>query len=69
MKFLVDHPLIKWVMVIVAIAGILLGYRWHIEDTQLAAMESMWLELDKEWNAEIIIRLGRIEGLLTREEK
>ena len=51
-------------MVIVAISGILLTYKWHIEDSQLAAMESMWLELDKEWNADIISRLERIESKL-----
>ena len=64
MRFLVDHPAIKWVMAIVAIVGIILGYKWHIEDVQLAVMESMWLELDKEWNADIISSLKRIEAKL-----
>ena len=67
MKFLVDHPAIKWAMVVVAISGILLGYQWHIEDKQLAVMENMWLELDKQWNADIISRLERIESKLGAE--
>ena len=52
-------------MVVVAIVGILLGYKWHIDDVRLATMENMWLELDKEWNADIISRLDRIEKLIT----
>ena len=49
-------------MAIVAIVGIILGYKWHIEDSAISsAMESMWLELDKEWNADIISSLKRIE--------
>ena len=64
MKFLVDHPAVKWVMIAAAISGPLIGYAWHIEDKQLAVMESMWLELDKEWNADIISRLERIESKL-----
>ena len=69
MKFLFDHPLIKWVMAVIAIVGILLGYKWHIDDVRLAVMESMWLELDKQWNAEIISSLERIEALLEEGSK
>ena len=64
MKFLVDHPFIKWLMVIVAIIGIVLGYKWHIDEEKLAIMESKWLEQDVQWNEEIISRLVRIEEKL-----
>ena len=68
MKFLVDHPVIKWVMVIVGVVGSLLSYQWHIQETRAAAIQEGWLELDMQWNTEILSRLERIENILVGTE-
>ena len=68
MKFLVDHPVVKWLMITIAIAGSLLSYQWHIQETRAVAIQEGWLKLDVQWNEEIISRLKRIENILVGVE-
>ena len=68
MKFLVDHPLVKWLMISIAIGGPLIGYAWHVQETRAVAIQERWLELDLQWNADIISRLERIEDILVGAE-
>ena len=66
MRWLHDHPLVKFVATVSAVAGLLMvgiTYRWHLSDERANALQQQWLEQDEAWNAEIIARLRMLERI------
>ena len=66
---LVDHPVIKWLLVIAGIGSLVFGvgfgvyqYWWHLEGQRATALQEHWLGLDRDWNATIIAKLEALEA-------
>lgn len=58
-RLLVDHPIIKWFVVLVAVFTILFGVlQWQGNHMQqgLIETEDAWLKQDEQWNKDIAIK-------------
>ena len=72
MKFLVEHPTVKWVTVVVGIISFLFTlaqYGWHLDNKREARLQRVWIEKDEKWfeqdqvwNSGILAALSRIEA-------
>ena len=67
-RLLIDHPAVKWFLLLVSIATIMFGalqYQGNRQQQELVELESMWLDQDRQWNADIEAKHNRIIELLT----
>ena len=65
MKRLHENPLVNLLAIVSALAGLFMigvSYRWHHNEERANALQERWLQMDQEWNAEIIERLRRLEA-------
>lgn len=67
MRFLIDHPLVRWFLVGIGVMTLFFGalqYQGNRMQERLYEIESEWLELDQQWNADIADSHAEILKLL-----
>ena len=67
-RLLIDHPAVKWFLLLVSIATIMFGalqYQGNLQQQELVELERVWLKQDQQWNADIVDSHAEIITLIT----